>query len=382
MILVPRRIRPIRTALLALVLAALAAAVPAAAQTVVGRALDRETQQPIADASVALVDADGEAVATGRSGADGSFRLTARQPGAYRVTATRIGYRTLLSSVVTLGAGAVVEAEVRVTPQPVTLDTTVARAAAPAGISGQVLEAEADRPVAGATVSLLDGRGLSVRSAVTGADGRFHLRVRDPGGHRLRAQRVGFQAATSPVMTVTPGDTLQVEMRMSTGSVVLAPLTVVAASRSIVRDEQMAEFDWRREHQPWGRYVGPEEIERINPFRASDVLQQVPFVHVQGGHQRVVTLRAPFGRGRCLPTVYVDGHFVATSGGGSRAVGRGRGDGPPITLDEVVAGTTVAAVEVYDRPSMSPAEFAPRGDCGVIVIWTRPPGSRENENAR
>jgi len=163
-------------------------------------------------------------------------------------------------------------------------------------------------------------------------------------------------------------------MRMSTGSVVLAPLTVVAASRSVVRDQQLAEFDWRREHQPWGRYLGPEDIERINPFRATDVLQQVPFVRVEGGLYRVVTLRAPLGRGRCVPTVYVDGHFVATSGGSSY-VGRGRGGGtPPITLDEVVAGTTIAAVEVYDRPSMSPAEYAPRGDCGVVVIWTRPPG--------
>ncbi len=368
----PPRLRPVRTVLLALVLAALAAALPAGAQTVVGRALDRETQQPIPDASVALVDAEGDAVATGRSGADGRFRLTARQPGDYRVTASRIGYRTLLSGVVTLGEGVVVEAEVRVTPQPVTLDTAVALAAAPAGISGLVLEAESDRPVAGATVSLLNGRGQPVRRAVTGADGRFHLRVSEAGGHQLRAQRVGFQATTSPRVTVTPGDTLQVEMRMSTGSVVLAPLTVVAASRSVVRDQQMAEFGWRRDHQPWGRYLGPEDMERINPFRASDVMQHVPFVRVEGGMYRIVTLRRPMGRGRCIPTVYVDGHFVATSGG-DNFTGRGGGT-PPVTLDEVVAGTTIAAVEVYDRPSMTPAEYVPRGDCGVIVIWTRPPG--------
>jgi 5-hydroxyisourate hydrolase-like protein (transthyretin family) len=360
-----------------LLLAALAAALPAAAQTVQGRAVDRETQQPIADASVALVDGEGEAVATGRTGPDGGFRLTARQAGDYRVTATRIGYRTLLSAVVTLGEGVVVPVEVRVTPQPVTLDTAVALASAPAGISGRVLEAESDRPVAGATVALLNGRGQPVRDAVTDADGRFHLRVGEAGSHQLRAQRVGFQRATSPALTVTPGDTLQVEMRMSTGTVVLAPLTVVAASRSVMRDRQMAEFDWRRENQPWGRYLGPEDIARINPFKASDVMQQVPFVRVEGGLYRVVTLRAPFGRGRCLPTVYVDGHYAPTSGGGGGGfAARRMGAAPPITLDEVVSGTTIAAVEVYDRPSMAPAEYAPRGgsECGVVVIWTRPPG--------
>jgi hypothetical protein len=213
---------------------------------------------------------------------------------------------------------------------------------------------------------------------VTGEDGRFHLRVRDAGGHQVRAQRVGFAPSTSPPITVTPGDTLQVEMRISASAVVLTPLTVVAASRNVLRDEQLAEFDWRREHQPWGRYVGPDQIKHINPFYASDVLQHVPFVQVSGGLQRSVTLRAPHGRGRCNPTVYVDGHYVPTA---SRTVNspRGRGGGGgEITLDEVVSGSTIAAVEVYDRASMAPAEYLPRhGECGVIVIWTRPPGERQ-----
>lgn len=47
---------------------ALAAALPARAQTLQGRAVDRETLQPLPDASVALVDSAGEVVASGRSG--------------------------------------------------------------------------------------------------------------------------------------------------------------------------------------------------------------------------------------------------------------------------------------------------------------------------
>jgi hypothetical protein len=369
--------RPLVLRIAASIAFVLAAALPAHAQTVQGRAVDRETQQPIADASLVLVDAEGSTAVSGRSGADGTFRLTAPHAGEYRLTASRIGYRTMVSTAVSLGDGQVVQVEARITPQALALDTALARADGPAGISGRVLEAGTDRPVAGATVNLLNGRGLSVRRVVTGEDGRFHLRVRDAGGHQIRAQRVGFTPATSRSITVTPGDTVQVEMRISASAVVLTPLTVVAASRDVLRDEQLAEFDWRRQHQPWGRYVGPEQIKHINPFYASDVLQHVPFVQVTGGLQRSVTLPASHGRGRCNPTVYVDGHYVPTS---SRTLNspRGRGGGGgDITLDEVVSGSTIAAVEVYDRASMAPAEYLPRhGECGVIVIWTRLPESR------
>lgn len=372
----PARIRPLVLRVAASTALVLAAALPAHAQTVQGRAVDRETQAPIPDASLVLVDTEGNAAVSGRSGADGSFRLTAPRAGEYRLTASRIGYRTMVSTAVSLVDGQVVQVEARIAPQALALDTALARVDGPAGISGRVLEAATDRPVAGATVNLLNRRGLSVRRAVTGEDGRFHLRVRDPGAHQVRAQRVGFTPSTSPAITVTPGDTVQVEMRIATSAVVLTPLTVVAASRNVLRDEQLAEFDWRREHQPWGRYIGPEQIKHINPFYASDVLQHVPFVQVTGGLQRSVTLRASHGRGRCNPTVYVDGHYVPTS---SRTVSspRGRGGGGgEITLDEVVSGSTIAAVEVYDRASMAPGEYLPRGECGVIVIWTRLPESR------
>jgi len=350
-----------RSAFLSLLLASVLA-FPARAQTVEGRAVDRETQQPIPNAAVVLVDSAGDAVATGRSGADGRFRLTAPRPGEYRLTASRIGYRTMLSAAVSLAARQVVEVEARIAPQPIALDTTSVRVAGRAGISGRILESESDRPIAGATVTLLNSRGLSVGRVVTDETGGFHLRVRDPGSHELRAERVGYRAASAPQLTLVPDDTLQVELRMSAGAVVLAPLTVVAASRNLVRNQQLAAFDWRRTHQPWGRYLGPEEVRRINAFHVTDVLQQVPFVQVSG-LSKVVTLRAPYTGGRCFPTVYVDGHHVPSDG--------------DMSINEFVSGSTVSAVEVYDRPALSPPEFTARGkkmECGVIVIWTRPPG--------
>lgn len=171
---------------------------------------------------------------------------------------------------------------------------------------------------------------------------------------------MGYQRSTSGAITVTPADRVRVELLMSADAVVLAPLTVVASSRNVGRGSRMAAFEWRREHNPWGRFIGPDRIARIRPFYATDVLMQVPFVHVTGnGVSRQPTLRGRFGD-RCTPTVYVDGHQAYV--------------GSDLTVDEVVSGTDIAAVEVYDRPFKAPPEFAPNTlqlDCGVIVIWTR-----------
>jgi hypothetical protein len=87
------------------------------------------------------------------------------------------------------------------------------------------------------------------------------------------------------------------------------------------------------------------------------VLQQVPGVRVEGsGLNRIPTVRGRFGS-RCVPTFFVDGH--ASSG---------------ISLDELVSGGDVAAMEVYDQPFEAPPEFMPPGNrfaCGVIVVWTK-----------
>ena len=77
-------------------------------------------------------------------------------------------------------------------------------------------------------------------------------------------------------------------------------------------------------------------------------------------------MRGRFGD-RCVPTVYVDGHRSMAGNG--------------VAVDELVNGSDIAAVEVYDKPFEAPAEFTPsiqEINCGVIVIWTRPPG----ENGR
>lgn len=349
---------------LALLLAA-AVALPAHAQTVQGRAVDRATEQPIAGASVALVDASGTVAAVAQSGADGAFRVTAPAPGEYRVTASRLGYRQMVSAAVQLGEGQVVEVQARMGVEPVAMDTVDVEGQARPGISGVLVDNRTGQPVAAARITLRDVRERAVARTQTDSTGAFHLRISLPGGYTLLAEREGYQGSESGLLTLTPSDTVQVELRVATDAVVLAPLTVVSASPQVLRDHQLAGFQWRRERQPFGRYMDREQIKRLNPFYATDVLQHFPRIQVSGRFERVVTLpmRAMGANARCIPNLYVDGRMMRL----------GRGD---FTIDAMVRGSGMAAIEVYDSPQTAPGEFPPFENplCGVVVIWTEVPG--------
>lgn len=343
----------------------LGAAAPAAAQTVEGRVVDRATEQPVPGATVALLDEAGVA-ATAVSEPDGSFRVTALSPGEYRVSAARMGYRPMLSGAVRLEDGDVVRVEARMGLEPVAMDTLDVRGRARAGISGVLMDNRTGQPVADAQVTLRDVRERPVERTRTDSAGAFHLRVSDPGGYTLLAERPGYQGSESGVITLTPSDTVRVEMRVATDAMVLAPLTVVSASGQVMRDHQLAGFQWRRERQPFGRYMGREEIRALNPFYTTDVLQHIPAVQVHGGFERSITLPLRSGAGagaRCVPNLYVDGMMV-------------RMDGGDFTLDNLVRGSGLAAVEVYATPQTAPGEFPPFENplCGVVVIWTEVTG--------
>ncbi|MBW3570380.1 MAG: carboxypeptidase regulatory-like domain-containing protein [Gemmatimonadetes bacterium] len=353
--------RPIAFAYRIACLAALLCPATAAAQALEGRVTETATQQPVAGATVSLLDAGGSIVGRTVADAAGAFRLRAPGAGEFRLHADRLGYRPTLTRMVALEAEETLAVEVRMASDPVAMDTAVVGVPRQRGIAGRVLDEETGRPVGGATVTLLSSRELRAGRAVTDSAGHFHLRVRQADGYQLRAERVGYRPATSGAITVMPDDTVQVELRLSTEAVLLAPLTVVAASRQVMRDHQLAGFEWRRQRQPFGRFMGPDEIARINPFHASDVLQQMPMVRLEPGESRfdrIITLPGRRG-GRCIPSVYLDGRPVRLFQG--------------LTIDDLVSGKSVAAVELYSSASSAPGEFPPRDNwfCGVLVIWTK-----------
>lgn len=71
-------------------LAALAS--PGAAQTMRGRVLDDQDDRPVATALVRLVDASGDERAITVADSSGAYRISAPEPGVYRLVAERLGY--------------------------------------------------------------------------------------------------------------------------------------------------------------------------------------------------------------------------------------------------------------------------------------------------
>jgi carboxypeptidase family protein len=72
---------------------------------VYGRLIDDATRGPIAAGAVSLVIKDGTRVATAITDSIGQFRIIVKEPGEYRLSAERIGYKTGHSESFALGTG-------------------------------------------------------------------------------------------------------------------------------------------------------------------------------------------------------------------------------------------------------------------------------------
>jgi hypothetical protein len=222
------------------------------------------------------------------------------------------------------------------------------------GIRGRVLDADTERPVTGATVTLLGPDETVIRGALTGDDGEFVLPISRSGRYMLRAERIGYAAVTSHPLDLIAGDSLTVELRMGTEAVTLAPLTVTASPRRSIRDRTLDDF-YRRQLSGWGTHYGPAEIDRLRPMSVTNLLQGTPGVRIQYLRGMRTQIMMQNARGYCRPTLFVDGSRLPTD-----------------EIDSWISGSSLRAVEVYNRAIEIPGEFISvrNYDCGAIVIWT------------
>lgn len=110
-------------------------------------------------------------------------------------------------------------------------------------LRGQVVEQGTNRPIEAAMISLIDEAGERVGSAWSDVSGRFFLRAPAPGTYTLRVGRIGYETATSPVLELAAGQTLDYRMEVPMQPITLAELTAVGDDRNcVVRpDEGSAE---------------------------------------------------------------------------------------------------------------------------------------------
>ena len=83
----------------------------------------------------------------------------------------------------------------------------------PGRLEGRVLSRAADKPVAAATVTLLNEHGIAVDSALAAEDGSFAFAHVAAGSYRVRIEAEGF-ATTEAAEAVTPGEATTITYRL------------------------------------------------------------------------------------------------------------------------------------------------------------------------
>lgn len=229
-------------------------------------------------------------------------------------------------------------------------------------INGQVIDDRNQLPIDGAEVRISRVSGRQIGLVVTDDQGRFSFTVTEDGAYRFETEKHGYREIETPLLWTDGFRSYTIEIRMDVDAVLLAPIEVLARSdRS--ESPMLAGFQHRLE-SGFGYYFRREDIERIRPGRITDVLAQVPGVHLASsgsGLRRVVHMAR--GADRCRADVFVDG---------MRLTGAVPGMGDDYTVDDAVSPAAVIGIEVYRGLSTVPAEFlTPQSRCGVVAIWTR-----------
>jgi hypothetical protein len=93
------------------------------AQTVQGRLLDAPSGQPVAAATVMLLDTARVPVSSTSSNASGAFSVQASEPGDYLLLVQALGYASVLDGIYELGEGGEISLEIRLRPSPLEMDS-------------------------------------------------------------------------------------------------------------------------------------------------------------------------------------------------------------------------------------------------------------------
>lgn len=245
-------------------------------------------------------------------------------------------------------------------------------AAAAQTIDGRVVD-DSSRPVAAATVELLNPEGERLANTLTDDDGAFTFSTA-VGVYLLRVLRAGHIPSITPAVQVTREAmiahlTITVPAASSNDPYVLAP--VVVEGEALVH---LAEF-YRRRAIGFGHFVTRNEFERWHPQEVTDIVRRMPSflvlpnpTHGQTSPSGMLDTReyrievSSRSRGPTIPEcpveLFLDGRYL--------------GNTADVDVDAVLPVQALEAVETYSRPAQVPPEFNRTGSgCGVIALWTR-----------
>lgn len=246
-------------------------------------------------------------------------------------------------------------------------------------------------------VRVVDDRGNPVPYAVVAA-GKATPRVADDSGVvtvsrdrsveiEIWARRIGYREFRAPVTPDAETGVYRVTM-LPLASTVDAVVVSERASTPLTRSGFYDRVERVQKGAIVGEFITPEELDSRRISNSSDALQGRRYARVTyAGIRRIPLI---LGRGGCGMSIVVDGQRMndtaqdlveqgsATSIQNlQRAQGGGRREEEKIagspSIDELVSGREIAAIEIYPSMANAPAELVQLtggGSCGLVAIWT------------
>lgn len=227
-------------------------------------------------------------------------------------------------------------------------------AAAAQVVRGEIRDAETQQPVPSAHV-VVRNQADSVLSEVTaGTSGEFTMLGLPTGPLVLEVSALGY-AASAETPIDHQGRSLFLAIELTPNPLEADGIRVsVEAQSPFLRSHGY----YHRRKIGHGRFVSPEQLERVHATRSSDYFRRVTGVVVTNDEPQVARGPTSFSRS-CRAAVYQDGQKLRDPLDAS-------------AFNDVVAPPEwIEAIEVYSGPATAPAAWRGDAGCGLIVIWTR-----------
>jgi hypothetical protein len=341
--------------------------------SITGQVVDVVTRDPIPGVAV-TVASRGLSFQPGfqlETNVEGEFQVPSIAVGLYRLELSHPLYNPAVGDFTVMRAGGFVT-----TMQPV----GEGEGELVTGIVGVLTDAETGDLLSG--VAVRTGHGQ--RGTLTGLRGEFLIDELIPGQHVIEFSMIGY-APRADTIRVTAGRVTNARVSLSVDPVELEPINVSVERREVKLQE--VGF-YHRRHTGFGKYIDRQEIENRGSMEVTDLFTGMPGVEVYpdpfNGLEKYIVLRTgrlPFptpgladgapGYDRCFPRVYIDNLLTA------------HGGDEPAGLDNFVNTMSIAGIEIYVSTAGLPPQYSGGGSfCGVILIWTRVTGTRNQPGLR
>jgi hypothetical protein len=214
-------------------------------------------------------------------------------------------------------------------------------------LSGTVVTAEGNRPLAGALVRITDGPQDRANER-----GEWTLVDAPAGTRMLDVRAVGYFPVRRAVDVADGAAPVKVELL--TFKAMLDTVRITAAR---LVDRYDSNFEDRRRTGP-GLYLTAEDMVRRGAMMTSDIFKNLPGVRIEDDSTGtlLITMRSSFG-GYCSPVFHVNGLPMNSLSA--------------FELDNLVKAKSVRAIEVYTDATVPPQFQQGMSGCGAILIWTK-----------